>query len=104
MLLISGYFMMGRCQSPHSLFSPIILSFLPTSLRMARTETRTRYLEPWMIALIVLAVFAVVALVVGLLVYFLVYGECINCYQSIWPELLSVFKMVSTRLCDQDNL
>nr|XP_028559727.1 LOW QUALITY PROTEIN: transmembrane protease serine 11G-like [Podarcis muralis] len=49
---------------------------------MARTETRTRYLEPWMIALIVLAVFAVVALVVGLLVYFLVYDQKLFFYNA----------------------
>ncbi|XP_061444559.1 transmembrane protease serine 11A-like isoform X2 [Rhineura floridana] len=42
---------------------------------MARSTTRTKNLEPWMIALIVLAVLVVLALVIGLLVYFLIYDQ-----------------------------
>ncbi|KAF7239060.1 Transmembrane protease serine 11D [Varanus komodoensis] len=42
---------------------------------MARSVTRTKFLEPWMIALIVLAVLVALAIVIGLLVYFLIYDQ-----------------------------
>ncbi|XP_054847352.1 transmembrane protease serine 11C-like [Eublepharis macularius] len=42
---------------------------------MARSVARTKTLEPWKIALIVLAVLVVLAIVIGLLVYFLAYDQ-----------------------------
>lgn len=63
----------------------LLLAVLPTKilfffsvLRMARSGAKTKTLEPWKIALIVLAVLVVLAIVIGLLVYFLVYGKYIS--------------------------
>ncbi|XP_062987495.1 transmembrane protease serine 11C-like [Elgaria multicarinata webbii] len=49
---------------------------------MARSVTRTKYLEPWMIALIVLAVLVVLATIIGLLVYFLIYDQRLFYYNA----------------------
>ncbi|KAJ7313130.1 hypothetical protein JRQ81_004401 [Phrynocephalus forsythii] len=49
---------------------------------MARPATRTNSLEPWMIALIVLATLVAIAIVIGLLVYFLVYDQKLFFYNA----------------------
>uniref|UniRef100_A0A8C3IB36 Peptidase S1 domain-containing protein n=1 Tax=Chrysemys picta bellii TaxID=8478 RepID=A0A8C3IB36_CHRPI len=45
-------------------------------LRLTQLDTRMKLLEPWKLALIGLAVVFFMALVIGLLVYFLLFGKC----------------------------
>ncbi|XP_060637382.2 transmembrane protease serine 11E-like [Anolis sagrei] len=49
---------------------------------MARPARRKNSLEPWMIALIVLAVLVVLAIIIGLVVYFLVYDQRLFFYNA----------------------
>lgn len=77
-------------------------TFFPPLPRLTHSDTQMKRLEPWKIALIVLSILAFLALVIGLLVFFLSNGRCNSlviptqkCCKCCWGFTTAFFMLCS---------